>query len=235
MPGAGAGYSHLHQLLIRLKEVRDKLTRGPRQIQVRRRKIEEAQAVVVQKEAELKEIRAASDRKNLELRSKEVHLEGLQTKLNQATSNKEFDIIRGQMQADNAAKAVLEDEVLESLDRADALQAEIVGCNALIGEMEDDARSFANDFEKLAVTLHEQERQLQAAISDAEGVIPGPMKEQYRRLVDAYGADGMASVEKGVCNHCFVNLTPQLEVVVQSGKLIVCHSCGRLLYPSSET
>lgn len=236
MASIGAQFSHLHQLLLQLKEVQDQLARGPKQIKQRQTRQTAAEEALVAKEAELKETRATIDRKNLDLRTKEAHLLDMQTKLNQASSNREFDIIRGQLEADKAAKAVLEDEILEWLDRADALQREVAACQEAIQEAANEVRRFANEFETKSVTLRSQESHLKSAIEAAEGFISTEVRPQYRRVVDAYGADGLASSKGGVCNQCFVALTAQNRVALNSGKPLFCPTCGRLIYPTeSET
>ncbi|WP_437205828.1 zinc ribbon domain-containing protein [Planctomicrobium sp. SH664] len=234
MPSYGGEYRALHELYNQLKEVQDQLTRGPRQIKIRQGRVTEAEAQLAEREQELKDARTTTDRKNLDLRSKESHLNDLQGKLNTASSNREYDIIRGQIEADKAAKAVLEDEILEWLDRVDAGQKAVAAAKQRIKDLEADARSFANEFEVKAATLHKQEASLRQKIAIAEQIIPNELKEQYRRLVDAYGADSMASVQKGVCNFCYVSLTPQSRVQIGLGRLLFCPSCGRLLYPGEK-
>jgi predicted nucleic acid-binding Zn-ribbon protein len=45
----------------------------------------------------------------------------------------------------------------------------------------------------------------------------------------------MASVDRqGVCSSCFVALTPQGRVLVSTGEVVFCPSCGRLLYAGQE-
>ena len=234
MPSIGAQLQHLHQLLTQLRDIEDELARGPRQIKARQSRVEAAQATAGEKEQELKDARAEVDKKNLELRVKETHLIDLQAKLNAAASNREYDIIRGQMEADRAAKAVLEDEILEWLDRVDAGQKEVAEAKQHISDLEQDVRKFANEFEQKSVTLHGQLEGLRAQIAEAETAVPGEIKGQYRRLVEAHGADALASEEKGICTHCFVSLTTQSRVMLNSGKLMFCSSCGRLLYPTES-
>jgi len=230
MPSKGADFIHLHQLRRQLKEVQDQLARGPRQIKLRQAKVTEAEASAAAKEQELKESKIALDRKNLELKSKETHWLDLQAKLNTASSNREYDIISGQIAADKAAKSVLEDEILEYLDRVDALQKELVLCRQAVKNAEQETRSFAAEFEQKAVGLHEQEKLLNSQVSRAEEVIPADKLALYRRLVEAHGADALAAVENGVCSYCFVGLTPQAQVIIRNGTLLICGSCGRLLY-----
>src|SRR5262245_9298126 len=124
----GADLTELHWLHGLLRDVREELARGPRQIKAREQVVATAQTDVTNKQEELKQTRLAADRKGLELRTLESKLEDLKAKLNQAASNREYDILRGQIDADTAAKAVLEDEILEHLDRVDRLQKEVVAC-----------------------------------------------------------------------------------------------------------
>lgn len=232
MASVGEEYRRLHELHQQLKEVQDQLARGPRQIKARKARVAEAELALTEREKEFKEARASSDKKNLELRSKESHLNDLQAKLNQAASNREFDILRGQMDADRAAKAVLEDEILEWLDRADARQADIAEAKKQVQDVSRDTQVFADEFEKQSVQLRSQESELQGKIAVAEKIIPGEIIGQYRRQVAAHGADGMASTESGACGNCNVTLTAQNKVQINSGKLMFCSTCGSLLYPS---
>lgn len=234
MPSAGAQFSQLHQLLLQLKEVQNQLAHGPRQIKARQRRVSESQEELSRKEAELKEARATADRKNLDLKSKELHLGDLQAKLNAATSNREYNIIRGQMDADRAAKAVLEDEILEALDRVDTIQGQIEQIHEQIQHHEAETRKFAEEFERKAGTLQDREAELKQQITEAEKHLPGEIMEKYRRLVEAHGADALSPADGGVCNNCFVALTAQSKVLLNSGKTLFCFSCGRLLYQSEN-
>jgi predicted nucleic acid-binding Zn-ribbon protein len=234
MASVGEQYGHLHDLHKQLKEIQDQLARGPRQIRARETRVGEAEAELASREQELKEARSTVDRKNLDLRSKEAHLQDLQGKLNTAASNREYDIIRGQMDADRAAKAVLEDEILEWLDRLDARQKDIATSKLAIKEAQQERERFATDFEQKATDLSRSEASLKTQIAEAEKMIPSELMPQYRRLVDAYGAEAMASAENGVCNQCFVALTAQNKVLLNSGTLLFCSVCGRLIYPVSR-
>ena len=90
MPSAGPDFRRLHQLQQELKKVQDQLVRGPRQIKLRQKRISEAQEELAVKEAELKDFRAETDKKNLDLKSKEAHIVESKQKLNGATSNREY-------------------------------------------------------------------------------------------------------------------------------------------------
>ncbi len=226
--------SALHRHHLALKEVQDELARGPRQVRARDNQLAQLDADRKSKEDELKQTRAATDRKNLDLKSSEAKLKDLDRKQNEAASNREFDILKGQIAADQASNAVLQDEILEFLEKVDRILAEIAGIGVRRTKLDAERHQFAAHFEIRSVELRKQEIELQAQVNTAESAIPASIHAHYRRLVDAYGAESMASTDNGMCTHCFVSLTPQLQVQVDGGAPTFCSSCDRLLYSSKS-
>lgn len=234
MPSAGPDYTRLHQLLQDLKNVQGKLIRGPRQIKARQKKIVAANSELAEKEGELKTLRAEADRKGLDLKTKESQLVEFKRKLNGAASNREYEIITGQIDADIAAKAVLEDEILEYLDRVDLLQSEIDSDKKAIADLEVETEKFAEDFRQRVESLKAEAAELEGKAKEAEKVIPSEIREQFQRMVEAYGPDAMAECTDGVCSNCFVQMTPQSKVLLNNGKTLFCGSCGRLNYLAQD-
>lgn len=222
----------LHRFHLALKSVQDELARGPRQVRARDNQLAQLDVEKKAKEDELKHTRANTDRKNLDLKSSETKLKDLDRKLNEAASNREFDILKGQIAADNASNSVLQDEILESLEKVDLIMREIAAIAERRAKLETERNAFAAQIDALAAGLRKQEEELKGQVQEAEKMIPESIKAHYRRLVDAYGADGMASIDNGMCTHCFVSLTPQIAVVIGSGTgtPTFCPSCDRLLY-----
>lgn len=230
MPSGGPDFSRLHQLLQSLKKVQDQLARGPRQIKLRQKKTEDVRAELTAKEVELKFTRSEADKKGLDLKTKEAHLLEMKRKLNAASSNREYEIITGQIDADTAAKAVLEDEILEYMDRVEGLQNDVAECKKRIDCCASDTREFASNFESKAAGLIQEEQAYRVKVKEATKVVPTEIRDQFFRMVEAYGPDAMADCSAGVCSHCFVQMTPQARVMLNNGKSLFCGSCGRLNY-----
>jgi hypothetical protein len=229
MTETNKGLRQLHRIHLALREVRDQLARGPKQVQARRQLVEKARAEVDSLRAQLKEARANADRKSLDLRSKEAKLVELQAKLNMASSNREFDIIRGQLEADKVAKSVLEDEILEALETVDRLQVAIGEAEGRVRQAEAEQVRAAAEVAAAEPGLRAQADSLDQQLRDTEVVLAGETAQRYRRLVEAHGADALAAVDGTVCTNCYVSLTPQSRVALSQGKIIFCN-CGRLLY-----
>lgn len=230
MPSAAEQFAEIHRLRLAYRDVCDELERGPRQIKARQSRVRQAEEQLEELRQQLKELRGTGDRKSLDLKTNESKIADLRTKLNTASNNREYDIIRGQIEADTSANSVLEDEILEVLEKVDKLQTSIREQESRIAEARRQTQQVADEFEQKAVALNERRDKLNGQIKQAESGLTGDLAVRYRRLLDAHGADALAPVEDNVCSLCYVQVTPQSRVLLRSGKVIFCGSCGRLLY-----
>lgn len=229
-----AALAALHKLHLELHAVSEELAKGPRQIKLRDQKVSQAEGDHATLKDQLKEFRSAADRKSLDLKSNEAKIANLRSKLNAATNNREYDVLRGQIEADEVANSVFEDEILELLEKVDRTQRDIGETDQRIKQVKQERDKFAAEFAEAAKGLEAEVLRLRKEITEAEKFLGGESGDRYRRLIETYGAEGLAAMDKnGVCTNCFVTLTPQQRVVVGTGQLMFCATCGRLLYAST--
>jgi predicted nucleic acid-binding Zn-ribbon protein len=234
MSAAAAGLKRLHELHLRLQEVQQQLEHGPRQVKARQQILAKKQAEIDTLKAEFKQVRVLADQKNLQLKSNEGKIADLRVKLNQAASNREFDIIRSQIDADTMANSVLEDEILEVLEKVDQFQLKIAKAEGEAAQTSGDIRKFAQEIESTAPRLRSQASEIEGALREAEKILPESTMVMYRRLVLAHGAGALATVEGKSCTACNEILSPNSIVEINTGKFFFCRSCGRLLYRPAE-
>jgi len=230
MSAAAAGLKRMHDLHLRLQELQQQLEHGPRQIKARQQIVARKEGEVDVLKGEYKQVRVLADQKNLQLKTNESRIAQQKAKLNQATSNREFDIIRSQIDADTMANSVLEDEILEVLEKVDQLQAKIKKSEEEVAAAVAEVRRIAQEVETVAPKLRSQVSELEASLREAEKILPGGAMETYRRLVQAHGAGALATVENNACTACFAVLSTNTLVELNTGKFLFCRSCGRLLY-----
>ena len=230
MNETASGLRELHRIHTEIQRVRAELDRGPRQIRAKRRVVENKQAELEQLRAKLLQTRKSADEKSLQLKSNEAKLHGLQVKLNQATSNREFEAVKGQMDADRMANSVLEDEILEALDRVDALKATIADAEKEKAQLEAEAEAFASETAAAEAGRKAELDALERSLAVAEKILPASLTPDYRRLVQAHGATALAPVDGKACSSCMTTVTPQQGIDLRAGRFVFCRSCGRLLY-----
>jgi predicted nucleic acid-binding Zn-ribbon protein len=224
------GLQFLHDLHLKLKAVQEEIEKGPRLIKAKENSLAKRQAELEQAKARHMEQRKLADQKNLQLKTNETKLADLNVKLNMANTNREFDILKGQIAADKMANSVLEDEILDCMDQVDKLKSKIADAEKLVAEAKDDVRKMTDQVAAAEAGLQERAARLRLAVTESETVIPDDLRVTYRRLVGAHGADALASVENNVCTSCYVSLSPQQGVELRGGKFIFCISCGKLMY-----
>lgn len=221
---------NLHQLHVQLQAARDELARGPKQVEARKQYTARKQAELDAHKERLLDAKKAADEKNLQLKSNEAKIADLKSKLNTASSNREYDIIRSQIDADTMANSVLEDEILEALEKVDSrsiqlktLEDEVAAAKAAEDRIAKEVADRRPQLEQDAARL---EQELRAAESD----LPGQVAEVYRRLVGRHGSGALAAVANKACSACNDLLSPQQTVQVNTGEFVFCRSCGRLMY-----
>jgi len=228
------GLAELHRLLLTAREVQEEMDRGPRQLKARQQAIAQKTTELDAQRQKHKALRMSADQRSLQLKANESKIGDLKVKLNQAASNREFDIIRAQIEADTVANSVLEDEILDALEKVDA-------AHLAIKKLEDEITQAKADEARASATISAalpgfQARlaELHKAIANSEARLPENVVVQYRRLAQAHGAAALAEVDGSTCSSCYVSLPPQLVMQVRDGQAVFCKTCGRLLYMSAN-
>lgn len=233
MSPTSAGMKQLHDLRLKLREISDELERGPRQIAVRKQAVDKKKEQIEALRNKLKQMKVSADQKNLQLKTSEARIYDLNGKLNVAANNREYEALQSQIAADTMAKSVLEDEILEALEKVDGIQIEVKKAELEATGLESDLQKLNAEVQAREAGLKEQAAALQAQVSDAEKILPPDIIPQYRRLVQAYGADALSPVINKSCSECYVSVTAQLYLELKAGKVKFC-TCGRLLYAADE-
>ncbi|MCA8986941.1 MAG: hypothetical protein KDA78_04840 [Planctomycetaceae bacterium] len=224
----------LHQILQNLEQAREKIEKGPRQIQIREGIVKKREQELADFLEALKRRKMNSDSKSLELKTVEKKLQDLQAKLNSASSNREFDAFKEQIRADEMAKSVLEDEILESFDLMEAEAAKRPNFEKSLENARQELKSFQAQFQEDEVRCKATIEQLSTELVDMEKMLPSEPREQYKRLVKSRGAKAMGPISNGACGNCFVNLTPQQRILIKTGPIQFCSSCATMLYIDEE-
>lgn len=220
----------LHRIQTQLGDLRGRLQRGPKQIQAAEANVKKAEAEREQAKENYKQVKMSADGKQLQLRQREAKLVDLQGKLHAANSNKEYQLLKDQIAADNQANSVLSDEILEALERLDGVQVEIKAAEESLAKMKE-------ELAKVSARVNTQNQQLEgelarvsAELEAAETHLPEDLRPDYFRLTKSLGADALSAADGETCGGCFQTLTPQVLDRLRLDRPLFCKSCGRLMY-----
>ena len=125
----------LHRMHRQLEDLREQLAKGPRLIAVRSKQLESAEARHLAVQNEAKKAKLTVDAKQLQLRTAEAKLKDLDSKRNSCKTNREYQLLDGQIAADTMAMKVLEDEILEALERVDTIKQSLPSLDSEIATL----------------------------------------------------------------------------------------------------
>ena len=223
--------SQLHGLLVQLAEAEAAFADGPRSITVSEKQVTLAEQKIEEQKATIKQTRKAADDLNLKLKTKEAELKKLQGQLNAATSNKEFDIFKGQIASVGSERAALENTAFEAMEEIDAAQATLKRLEVELKSLRQTVQTLRAEVEANRPGLEKTLEELKSQIAVAEKVIPsGEGLSAYRRLRIANGAGALAGIEDDFCEGCNCRVTNQDLVRIRTGEFLRCRECNRGLY-----
>lgn len=220
----------LHRMHRQLEDLRGRLAAGPRAVDARTKAVDACAAKLAALQEEVRKARVVGDQKNLQLRSIEARINDSEAKRNGAKTNREYQLLGEQIAADAEAKRVLEDEILEALERVDALKATLP---PLETEAAAARTALAETKRRVAEErggLDAEVARIAADLERAEQDLPADSRESYRRIVKSKGADAMAMLEGESCGGCNQQLPANAVAELVTGRVVPCRGCGRLLY-----
>jgi predicted nucleic acid-binding Zn-ribbon protein len=224
----------LHRLHRQLTDLRERLTRGPKQITAAEANLVHRQSLVEKAKADEKAFRMSLDAKHLQLKTSEGKIGEYQIKRNTAQSNREYQTLTEQIGAAEMANSVLEDEILEAMEKAKEFKDKIAQAETELAAAKqklDEVRAMVAKQEPI---LTGDQTRLEAELLEAEASLPDEIRDPYQRVVKHLGEDALAPIENQCCGGCNQQLTLNMCSLILMNQPAFCKTCGRLLYVTEE-
>ncbi len=221
----------LHHLLQQLEDAESLLTHGPSRIAAAKRKITAAEQLCVSQKDQIKTLRKTADQKSLNLASHEAEILKLTRHLNEASSNKEYDIIQGQLGSEQLANNVTEDEVLRLLTQVDEVGTVLKTAEEEVAQFIQRCNEIETEFQEKEQGIREEIDRLHREICEAESAIPGgESRAAYKRLRASMNSGALSEVQDAFCLACNTRVIAQDCVRIKIGDFVTCRQCGCILY-----
>ena len=146
------------------------------------------------------------------------------------TSNpKELSNLQHEAEVLKTKRSHLEDKALETMNQAELTEASIAETSRDLKQLESEWHSqqqqLSAEIDQIKSKLSDltEKRQLQASDIDPESV------QLYEKLRKQKG-QSLAKVEQGICRSCQISLPFNKLQQARSDTLVLCGSCGRILF-----
>lgn len=220
----------LHRIHVQLADLKERLARGPRQVQARQSNVTLQETALLAAQVRVREAKKLTDQKQLNLKTGEQKIVDWRVKLNASSSNREYQAFVEQIAAAEMANSVLSDEILEGMEKIDQLVLQVKEAEATLAAVKNDLLKFCDGVAAECAVVSGDVARLEALLAEAEQALPATLKEDYQRVIRGKGAEGMAPVEDMVCQGCGQQITLNMLNELMLSHAIFCRSCGSLLY-----
>lgn len=220
-------------MLRQLTDIADRMRRGP--IQVRLVKTTEqgfADALEAKKQ-ELLEVKKDSRSKQSQLEDREAKLEDLRGKLNAADSNKEFQLLKDRIAADEQANSCQADEIFETLEKLDVLEQELESAKSNLEKAKSETAGIEKKVSTELATMKNEDARIREELAEALKKLHSDLRVPYQRNIKTMGEDTFAATDLSTCGNCNITLTQQTKSDILSCKPLLCKGCGSILYRES--
>jgi uncharacterized protein len=221
-----------------LREAQDRLSAANRDVRIQERKLFDLQERHRLAAQQLKEKQSAAGQLELDLRSRDEHIEHLREQQQSARNNREYQAFLVEINTAKVDRAKIEDDTIKVLEDVERLSTE---AKALAAEVDTERQRLEEMRKQIGARLAELQADIDALQPqrDAAGAgVPGKAREAFDRLAERYDGEAMAAMSKPdrrneeyVCTVCNMDLAVDVYNKLHSrDEIVFCPSCRRILY-----
>ncbi len=203
----------------------------PKEIQELKLKLESEKQTLKDHELELKNCQVKQKEKEISLAAKEESLKKFDIQLNQIKTNKEYAALKSEMNNVKADNALLEEEILRSMEAVELQKQKIEEEKKRLIKVE-------SEYQAAEKVLLDEKKKNESAVEELvarkKGLVQGVEPEiltTYERILLKKEGIALVPVVNGACSACSRQLRTQLfDQLSMKDRVVVCENCSRILY-----
>ncbi len=219
-----------HRLRKHLRELKDEIDRGPRVMKAQQTKLTTEEQQHKDAYDTIKKLKLKQKEDEGSLKTVEQHLDKLGSKAMTVTTMKEMDAVKHETETANKKKSELEDAILTTMTDIEDRTADLPNVEQRWKDAQQDFAQYQIDAKERLERLIEDQKLSEAELAKRDAELPPEMRDQYLRLVKAYGPEGLAAVRDMVCQQCRSKIGESKFFELEAGLFALCAMCGRGLY-----
>ena len=226
----------VHIIQTRLDDLEGRLRRGPVLLKTQEGNIQKMTAKLAQLKSEHHTLVADAKSKEQEVAAHDQAIAKRKLQLQEAKTNKEYQALQIQIQADEASRGALDDAALEAMEKADQFTKKFPPVEAEIKKAQElyetTKQKFFSDKPHIESEIADYSEQLKTE----EAKMTKDFRDVYDRLIRSVGGPNALAVVEGqkYCGGCNHQIPVNSLALILAKKPMVCSSCARLLYVPAD-
>lgn len=202
----------------------------PNQLETMETVQSEAETRLADQETKVAEIDKNRRQYERDLQAAQEQIKKYQGQLYSVKTNKEYDALQAEIQAQKNRISELEDAILQLISDAETEQEAL---ETIRGETESLIERFSEERTTLQSRLSAVDEDVAVKMDERKRMatrVENPVLKVYDRIRRNLRGMTVVPVKKGACSGCFHVIPLQVVMQIRQGrKLVSCESCGRIL------
>jgi len=226
----------------KLREAQGRLDATTKNVRVQERRVKDLTDRINATHASLKEKTAKGHNLDVDLKSRDAHIEKLRTQQQQAKNNKEYQAFLVEINTGKVDRNKVEEEAIKILGEAEKLQGELKEMNAQLEGEKAKLTIMQGEITDRTAALRAEIESIRPEREAAAAAVPRQAREAFDRLADRFEGEAMSPLikpdrrrEEYACSACMMDLVRDVYNKLHSrDQLVFCPSCQRILYIPDE-
>jgi predicted nucleic acid-binding Zn-ribbon protein len=225
-----------------LREAQERLDAATKNVRIQERKTHDLAEKLKLSQAKHKELLAKSGAMDLDMRTRDAHIEKLRTQQQSAKNNKEYQAFLVEINTEKVDRSKVEEDAMKVLEESEKVGKEVAEQNTMLESERGKLNHMKSQMSDTIAKLQGEIDQLKAPREEAGAALPKKAREVFDRLADHHEGEAMSAImkpdrrkEEYVCSACMMDLVTDVYNRLHTrDEMVFCPSCRRILYIPDE-
>jgi uncharacterized protein len=229
---------NLYQAERELRDAQDRLDAATKNVRLQQRRVTDASEKLKALQQKIKEQQAKFGQYDLEIKTRDAHIEKLRTQQQAARNNKEYQAFLVEINTAKVDKGKAEEESLKLMESLEKDQAEAKDLTTAVASEQEKLTTLQGEIGEKTKSLQADVDRLTPIRDQVASKLPPKARDAFARLADRYDGEAMSPLvrpdrrlEEYLCTACHMELVRDVYNRLHTrDDLVFCTSCGRILY-----
>lgn len=221
-----------------LREAQGRLDATSRSVRIQERKVNDLAEKHRLAQQKHRELQAKAGQLELDLKTRDAHIERLRAQQQTANTNKEYQTFLVEINTQKVDRAKVEDETMRAMEAAEKAGAEAAALQQQADAERAKLATMSAQIGDAVARLKAEVDALRPAREQAAAAVPPRARAEFDRLAERYEGEALSAIarpdrrrEEYLCSACNMDLVADVYNKLHSrDEIVFCPSCRRMLF-----
>jgi predicted nucleic acid-binding Zn-ribbon protein len=222
----------------KLREAQARLDAASKDVRVQQRRVDDLAERHRLAQSGLMDAKTKASAVELDLKSRDGHIEKLRTQQQNAKNNKEYQAFLVEINTEKLDKGKIEESLLKLMEQVEKSQTEVKELAAQLEGESSKLGTLRTEIGGKLTSLQAEIEALKAPRAEAAAAVPPKAREAFERLAEHHEGEALSAINKPdrrreeyICSACNMELVTDVYNKLHSrDEMVFCPSCRRILY-----